>query len=632
MTPFKKLGGNPGSLSYGISEDSIQSVFKSCRFCYDPCNKARVRHLKTDVDTEKKHRLSGLSIFVLVIVITLSASVCWGLTKTEVSQLYVTIFGRASEGSGNAYWQTDPSSTSMTTAADIMLKTQEAKDYFSSSYDYGNWEFVNHLYNNTFGKTYEDDPDGIEYWRSELDSGKSRGKVVAAIITAAQLPVNSDSGQNRFMNRVAVSDYCADTVIEFSDLYRFRRAIDAVTDDADTIDAGKRILGNTALESSFEITLGGTTTDERVNDVKQTADGGFIIAGAVGPFSTENFGQEKLDGRLVKTDGLGNEIWSKTFGGTSADQIISVEQTMDGGYAFFMKTYSVYSCAGLPCTKNYLYSLIKTDSKGNETCSTIFNAIPNSYSSGIGYFHQVAEEEYIIAGTGSINGSIFMAGINGTGDIIWSKEFTIGNNSVNCMQSIQQTREGGYIIAGETVFPENNTDIYLIKTDINGNEIWSNTIGRSNCTEQVKSIQETADGGFVIVGEIQEDSRKSDIYLMKVDRNGNELWSKAIGGIGWDRGYSIKQTLDGGYLITGQTDSYSNFEGRDDLYLIKTDSLGNEVSAKIFNGFFSISMLLQTADDGYIVAGTKYTLPWSSGESNGYLIKIDSDSALNSEW
>ncbi|MCP4117910.1 MAG: DUF4214 domain-containing protein [Desulfobacteraceae bacterium] len=632
MTPFKKLDGNSGSLSYESSEDSIQAVFKPGRFCYDLCNKTQVQHLKTDVDTETKHRLSGLSIFVLVIVITLFSSVCWGLTKTEVSQLYVTIFGRASEGSGNAYWQTDPSSTCMTTAADIMLKTQEAKDYFSSSYDYGNWEFVNHLYNNTFGKTYEDDPDGIEYWRSELDSGKSRGEIVAAIITAAQLPINSDSGQDRFMNRVAVSDYCADTVIEFSDLYRFRRAIDAVTDDADTIDAGKRVLGNMALESSFEITLGSTTTDERVNDVKQTADGGFIIAGAIGPFSTENFGQEKLDGWLVKTDGLGNEIWSKTFGGTSADQIISVEQATDGGYTFFIKTYSVYSCAGLPCTKNHLYSLIKADSKGNETCSTTFNAIPHSYSSGIGYFHQVAEEEYIIAGTGSINASLFLAGINSTGDIIWSKEFTFGNNSVNRLQSIQQTRDGGYIIAGETVFPENNTDIYLIKTDINGNEIWSNTIGRSNCTEQVKSIQETADGGFIIVGEIQEDSCKSDIYLMKADRNGNELWSKAIGGIGWDRGYSIKQTLDGGYLITGHTDSYSNLEGRTDLYLIKMDSLGNEVSAKIFDGVFSISMLLQTADDGYIVTGTKHTLPWSSGESNGYLIKIDSDSALNSEW
>lgn len=246
--------------------------------------------MKTDVYTETKRRLSGFSIFVLVIIITLSASVCWGLTKTEVSQLYVTIFGRASEGSGNSYWQTDPSSTSMTTAANIMLKTQEAKDYFPSNDYSGNWGFVNHIYNTTFGKTYSDDPDGIEYWRSELDSGKSRGEVAAAIITAVQDPINSDSGQDRFMNRVAVSDYCADTIIEFSDLYRFRRAIDAVTDDTDTIDAGKQALENMALEISFEITLGDKMTDEIVNDVKQTADEGFIITGTTGPFSTENFG------------------------------------------------------------------------------------------------------------------------------------------------------------------------------------------------------------------------------------------------------------------------------------------------------------------------------------------------------
>lgn len=588
--------------------------------------------MKIDIDAETERRLSGFNIFVLVIVLSLSSSVCWGLTKTEVSQLYITIFGRASEGSGNAYWQTDPGSDCMTAAANIMLKTQEAKEYFSLNNGDENWYFVNHLYNNTFGKTYLDDPDGIEYWRAELDSGKSRGEVVAAIIAAVQLPVNSDTGQDRFMNRVTVSDYCADTVAEFSDPYRFRRAIDAVTDDFDTVDAGKHALGNMPLEIAFEVTLGGKTTDEVVNDLKQTTDGGFIIAGTTGPFSTRNFGQENLDAWLVKTEGNGSEVWAKTFGGTGADQIISVEETNDGGYALFIKNYTVYSCAGLPCTKDYLFSLIKTDGEGNETWSTTFNGIPQSYSSGIGYFHQVAEDEYIIAGSGSINSFLFLAKINGVGDVIWSKEFTFDSNPVNNFKSIQQTTDGGYVIVGTTVFPQNNTDTYLVKTDINGNEIWSNTIGRSDCREDANHIQETTDGGFIIVGEIAEASAKSDIYLVKADRNGNEIWSKAIGGTGWDRGYSIRQTLDGGYIIAGQTDSYSSTEGQDELYLIKTDSLGNEASAKVVDGFFFGSMLQPSSDDGYFVAGTKSTLPWGSGESDGYLIKIDSDSILSSGY
>ena len=160
------------------------------------------------------------------------------LTQTEVSQLYVCIFGRAAEGEGSLYWQTDPSSTSLTVTANIMLNTPTAKAYFGDTM-VNNFEFVKHIYLNTFGKTYTDDPTGINYWTMELDAGKSKGELIHAIITAVQDPVNNDSGQARFFNRVEVSNYCAEKLYYFTDDATFTSFLSSVTDDPATVMAAK---------------------------------------------------------------------------------------------------------------------------------------------------------------------------------------------------------------------------------------------------------------------------------------------------------------------------------------------------------------------------------------------------------
>ena len=103
------------------------------------------------------------------------------LTKSQVSQLYVAIFNRASEGNGNTYWQTDASS--LTDAANKMLNTTDATTYFGTSLN-SNQAFVEHIYLNTLNKTATDDATGIAYWVAELNAGKSRGEVVAALVTA----------------------------------------------------------------------------------------------------------------------------------------------------------------------------------------------------------------------------------------------------------------------------------------------------------------------------------------------------------------------------------------------------------------------------------------------------------------
>ena len=165
-----------------------------------------------------------------------------GLTQTQVSQLYVSIFGRASEGNGNAYWCSEQDN--MVQAASTMLATEAAQIYFGETLN-DDLAFISFVYENTLGKTYEDDPAGINYWVSELTQGKSKGEVVAALINAMMDPqYTGNPAQNRFINMVAVCNYAADNIpsADVNDLTAFVEFIENVTDDSASVDATKALI------------------------------------------------------------------------------------------------------------------------------------------------------------------------------------------------------------------------------------------------------------------------------------------------------------------------------------------------------------------------------------------------------
>ncbi|MCP4116914.1 MAG: DUF4214 domain-containing protein [Desulfobacteraceae bacterium] len=165
------------------------------------------------------------------------------LTQTQVSQLYISIFGRASEGSGNTYWQT--TQEDMVVAADTMLATGSAKDYFGATLD-DDQAFIEFIYENTLGKTYAEDPDGVDYWVGELASGKSKGQVTSTLINAVMDPKYAGmSSQNRFINKVTVCNYTADTIDtcpNVNDLSAFVGAISGVTDNSATVTTAKGVV------------------------------------------------------------------------------------------------------------------------------------------------------------------------------------------------------------------------------------------------------------------------------------------------------------------------------------------------------------------------------------------------------
>jgi hypothetical protein len=368
-----------------------------------------------------------------------------------------------------------------------------------------------------------------------------------------------------------------------------------------------------APDTAWTKTFGGSSDDYGIS-VQQTSDGGYIIAGW-----TESFGAGSRDVYLIKTDANGDTLFTKTFGGTGDDWGESVQQTSDGGYIIAGATKSFGA--------NRAVYLIKTDANGNTLYTKTFGGSGNDWGSSV---QQTSDGGYIITGYttsfGAFWSDVYLIKTDANGDTLFTK--TIGGSNTDVGYSVQQTSDGGYIITGYTYsFGAGYDDVYLIKTDANGDTLFTKTFGGSG-SEYGNSVQQTSDGGYIIAGWTASFGAGSDdIYLIKTDANGDTLFTKTFGGSSIDWGYSVQQTSDGGYIIAGRTKSFG--AGNNDVYLIKTDANGNTLFTKTFGRSgddvgFSVQ---QTSDGGYIITG--YTESFGAVYGDVYLIKLKPENPLS---
>ncbi|MHC4540800.1 MAG: hypothetical protein ACYS74_13625, partial [Planctomycetota bacterium] len=166
-----------------------------------------------------------------------------------------------------------------------------------------------------------------------------------------------------------------------------------------------------------------------------------------------------------------------------------------------------------------------------------------------------------------------------------SFERTYGGSGDDIGSSVQQTTDGDYIVAGYTYsFGTGSSDVYLIKTDPSGDTLWTRTYGGSDI-DYGYSVLQTTDGDYIVAGETQSfGAGPGDVYLIKTDPSGDTLWTRTYGGNGHDWGQSVQQTTDGGYIVSGQTNSFG--PGQADVYLIKTDAVGDTLWTRTYGGYY----------------------------------------------
>lgn len=276
---------------------------------------------------------------------------------------------------------------------------------------------------------------------------------------------------------------------------------------------------------------------------------------------TKSFGIGVGDVWLLKTDANGDTLWTKTYGGTGYDGGESVDMTSDGGYIVVGWTNSFVG--------NWDFYFIKIDAYGDTLWTKAYDdGTANAAFSG----QQTHDGGYIATGFSGGWEDVLLVKTDPNGDTLWTRIY--GGYDWEYMRSVKQTLDGGYILAGWTwSFGAGWEDVYIIRTDSIGDTLWTRVYGGTSYDEGY-SVVPAAGGGYLVVGYTNSFSvGYSDVWILRLDANGDTIWTKTYGGMLSDQAREVQKTHDGGYVIVGYTGSFG--AGGRDVYLIKTDVNGN---------------------------------------------------------
>jgi hypothetical protein len=324
--------------------------------------------------------------------------------------------------------------------------------------------------------------------------------------------------------------------------------------------------------------------DIQVNSIGQTFDKGYIIG------CNQSIVGGNSDFLLLKTDSSGNASWIikyDDFGGD--DYLSSAIQTSDSGFIMIGITSHPN-----PCCSNDIY-IIKTDLNGTVIWNKKYSG-SNTTQIGLS-IQETNDNGFIFSGTRGSNPSgpfaTWIFKIDSAGNHIWDRIYHVGEGI-----SINTTSDNGYILTGSELGSDQG--IILLRTDSSGILIWGKLFQRIGIPDIGIDVIQTSDNGFIVTGRTG-----NDLFMIKTDTNGDTLWTRIYGGISYAMGCSIIQTTDGGYLSIGSSDLFGT--GESSIYLIKTDSYGNSECNKKKFVFNVNSFSSSTAPITYVTSASSYS-------------------------
>jgi len=373
------------------------------------------------------------------------------------------------------------------------------------------------------------------------------------------------------------------------------------------------LLGSSlfAQDTLWTRTYGGDDGDQAYS-VCQTEDGGYALGG-----STWSFGLGQSDYYLVRTDSNGDTLWSRTYGlSFHQDEFREMKPTADGGFVLAGYAFS-------EAVDDWVVYVVRTDANGDTLWTRDL---------GLGQGDAVDE-----TGDGGfiIVGSIFLSDhtamllirTDANGETVWTKVFDHqhGEFRFNAADAVEETSDGGLIIGGSTQCEPWILHAYLIKTDANGDTLWTRTYATGGYNA-FHSVQETSDGGFIVASSMySEVTWSDDALLVKYDADGNLEWAQCYGTELNEWGNSARETTDGGFIMAGGDMDFMTMDAR--MYVVKTDAEGNlqwtgnyarttPDGMKVGDGL----SVVETEGGGFAAAG--YSVPEGSWSSDMYLVRI----------
>ncbi|NIM91925.1 MAG: hypothetical protein GTO17_13380 [Candidatus Aminicenantes bacterium] len=380
------------------------------------------------------------------------------------------------------------------------------------------------------------------------------------------------------------------------------------------------------LNAQWARTYGGKGEDCPFS-IQQTSDGGYIVAGY-----TDSFGAGDCDVWILKLNAKGKVSWQKTIGKFDSDGAQSVQQTSDGGYV----------AAGWVAWDGMEYApddywILKLKPDGSRQWLVFLGDLDPYYHSYERAYsvQQTSDGGYIVAGRKmeseeeeeKFDHDFCILKLDSNGEPEWQRMYG-GRKKDDYAYSVQQTNDGGFIVAGKTEsFGAGKNDFWILKLDSNGYVEWENTYGGEG-EDYAESIQRTNDGGFIVAGTTDSFGVAGfDFWVFKLDSNGGIVWQKTYGGSRGDYAHSVQQTDDGGYVVAGSTGSFG--AGKVDFWILKLGPEGGIKWQKAYGGaeYDSAFSVDQTSDGGCIVAGK--TKSFGVGGFDFLVLKLTSTGAID---